>query len=75
MAWKDDKPRGGREAFSQGDWFANFVVDVGKREGKNTGFTSEWLDAEDLDGYLRKPRSVEKAKKRFQSVFMSNANR
>ena len=72
--WKKDKAEGGKEAFSWGDPSA-FVFDVGKRVGKYPGLRSRWLDAEDLDVYLRTPRRVENAKKRFQSVLISNTNR
>ena len=73
--WKKDKPNGGKEAFSIGWHNVAFIFDVGKRVGKYPGFDYRWLDAEDLDEHLRNPRRVENAKKRFQSVLISNTNR
>lgn len=71
--WKGEKWGRGTEAFSFGAHNA-FVVDVG-RSTRNEIYTRfEWCDAEDLDEYLRKPRSVEKAKKRFQSVLTNKKN-
>ena len=72
--WKKDKAKGGKETFTWGDNYA-LVFDVGKRVGKYPSFNFGSFDAEDLDVHLRTPRRVENAKKRFQSVLMSNTNR
>ena len=74
VTWKKDKSRGAKEAFSYGEYNA-FVFDVGRRAGKYSYIYLKWCDAEGLDQYLRKPRSVEKAKKRFQLVLTTNTNK
>lgn len=62
--WKDDKPSGG-EAFSWGN-YDTLVVDVGRHAPDNPSI--RWYDADELDGYLCKPRRVDRSRKRFQSV-------
>ena len=69
--WKGETPRGFKEAFSWGK-FDNLVVDVGRHAPDN--HLIRWFDPEDLDAYLRKPRHVEKSRKRFQSVLVIENN-
>ena len=69
--WKGEKSTGVKEAFSWGK-FDNLVVDVGRHAPANHSI--QWLDPEDLDAYLRKPRHVEKSRKRFQSVLVIENN-
>ena len=70
--WKGEKSRGVKEAFSRGGSSANFVVDVGRHRRDNLDV--HWLDPEDLDEYLRKPRNVESSRKRFLSVLVIKNN-
>ena len=65
--WKGDKSRGAKKAFSWGV-YSTFVVDVGRHASGNPSL--EWYDPKNLDNHLRKPRRVEKSRKRFQSVVM-----
>ena len=69
--WKGEKPRGGKEAFS---WSKSdiFVVDVGRHASDKRSIG--WFDPEELDEHLRKPRHVEKSRKRFQSVLVIENN-
>lgn len=63
--WKGLKERGGKEAFSF--WYPSAIlVDIGQHSRNEPSISL--CDAEDLDLHLREARSVEKAKKRFQSV-------
>ena len=66
--WKGEKSRGVKEAFSWGGGDDNLVVDVG-RHGRYY-LDIRWLDPEDLDIKLCKPRHVETSRKRFQLVLV-----
>lgn len=63
--WKGFKEWGGKEAFSFG-YRSAMLVDIGQHSRNEPDISI--CDAEDLDLQLREARSVEKAKKRFQSV-------
>ena len=69
--WRGEKSRGGKEAFSWNK-FDNLVVDVGRHAPVNHFI--QWLDSEDFDEYLRKPRHVERSRKRFLSVLVIENN-
>ena len=69
--WKGEKSSGLKEAFSWGK-FDNLVVDVGRHAPDN--HLIQRFDPEDLDAYLRKPRHVDKSRKRFQSVLVIENN-
>ena len=63
--WKGFKEWGDKEAFSVLDPSA-ILVDIGQHSRNEPNISL--CDADDLDWHLREARSVEKAKKRFQSV-------
>lgn len=62
--------RGGREAFSIYPYNV-ILVDIGQHRRNDPSIT--WCDAAELDSQLRQVRKVEKAKKRFQCVYLVNS--
>ena len=63
--WKGFKQWVGKEAFSY-SYPSAILVDIGQHSRNEPDIS--FCDADDLDLHLREARSVEKAKKRFQSV-------
>ena len=63
--WNEGSNRGAGK-FSYGNYSAT-VVDVGQHKEAEI----DYCDAEDLDKHLRKARSIEEAKKRFQYVWIA----
>lgn len=62
--WSQEK------SFSAGNYSA-VVVDVGQHKRNDPDI--DWYDAEDLDGHLRRARSIRDAKKRFQYVQIAHS--